>query len=77
MPHGLQFMAERGILAVTPGEALDQTLVHLAIDQTKIQRFKAWTEIPDKLSDFSEDTQMLSCPGTRYTVKEIWHKRYS
>jgi len=76
MPQGIQFMAERGILAMTPGEALDQTLSHLQIDQTKITSFKSWTEIPTQLDSFSYDTQDMMCIGTRYTIKDFWTKRY-
>ncbi len=76
LPTGLQFMSERGILAMTPGQALDETLVHLEIDQTKITDFKSWTEKPNKLSIFSEDAQDMNCLNTRYTLKEIWQKRF-
>ena len=76
MPTGIQFMAERGILAMTPGQALDETLVHLEIDQTKITSFKCWTEVPDRLDNFSEDAQYMKCLNTSYSVRDFWTKRY-
>ncbi len=72
----LQFMAERGVLAMTPGQALDSTLQHLQIDQTKCHSFKAWTQKPEALTDFSEDALFQECVGSNYTLRDIWSKRY-
>ena len=76
MREHMQFMSERGVMAMTPGEALDSVISHLQIDQTRIHSFKAWTAKPMQLSDFSEDCQFLNCLGTGRSVKDIWLKRY-
>lgn len=76
MKEHMQFMSERGVMAMTPGQALDDVFSHLQVDLTKIDSFKAWTMRPDKLDDFSYDAQSLMCLGTNHTVKDVWFKRY-
>jgi hypothetical protein len=76
MREHMQYMSERGVLAMTPGQALDETLSHLRIDHSKIHSFKSWTEKPDKLDAFSYDAQNLACLGSTRTVREIWTKRF-
>lgn len=76
MKEHMQFMQERGVLAMTPGQALDDTVSSLQIDLTRIDSFKAWTTKPSALDDFSYDAQFLTCLGSRHTVKDVWFKRY-
>lgn len=76
MKEHLQFMSERGALAMTPGQALDEVLSHLQVDVTRIDGFKAWTTKPKSLDDFSYDAQFLNCLGSKHTVKDVWLKRY-
>jgi hypothetical protein len=76
MKENMQFMAERGVLAMTPGQALDDTITHLGIDLTRIDSFKAWTQRPSALADFSEDAQFLACLGSKHSVRDVWFKRY-
>jgi hypothetical protein len=72
----LQFMAERGVWAMNPGEALNTALDHLMIKPYLVKSLKTIVEKPDELASFSYDAQNMICLGTRYTVQEIWQKRY-
>lgn len=69
-------MAERGVLAMSPGQALDDVLTHLQVDLTKAYQLKTWVAKPQELSDFSHDAQFCDCVGSRYTVRDVWAKRY-
>lgn len=68
-------MAERGCLAMTPGQALDDTISQLNIDFTQCHGFKAWAQLPSALNEFSEDARFLDCINTNYTVQDVWLKR--
>jgi hypothetical protein len=72
----LQYMAERGVLAMDPGEALNNVLISLQVDLTRINSFKSFVSKPDELSEFSEDAQFLTCINTKHSVKDIWSKRF-
>lgn len=76
MKENLQFMSERGVLAMTPGQALDDVVTSLQVDLTKIDSFKTWTEKPNQLDSFSYDAQFMKCINSHHTVKDVWFKRY-
>jgi len=76
MKDQLQFMAERGVLAMSPGQALDDVLSHLQVDQTRISSLKCFTTKPQELDEFTMDAQFLHCIGTNRSVQDIWTKRY-
>lgn len=73
--ENLQFMSERGALAMTPGEALDQVMGNLQIDQTRIRSLKTMVSKPETLEEFSGDAQMMSVVGNRLSVKDLWESR--
>lgn len=72
----MQYMQERGCLAITPGQALDDVVSALSIQVSQVQSFKSWTVIPTALEDFSHDARFLDCIGTKYSVQDIWTKRF-
>ena len=72
----MSFMAERGVKAMTPGQALDDVLSALQVDQTRIQSLKCLVSKPTELDEFSEDAKFMACIGTSHTVKDIWSKRF-
>lgn len=76
MREQMHFMSERGVFAMTPGQALDQVLENLAIDLSKVNSFKTQTEKPEQLDAFSYDAQFMNCLGTGRTVRDIWSKRF-
>lgn len=76
MREQLQFMAERGVIAMTPGQALNDVLDNLQVDLSKVQSFKTWTARPDSLDDFTEDAKFFNCINTKYTVRDYWSKRF-
>lgn len=76
MREHMQFMAERGVKAMTPGQALDDVLSALQVDQSRIDSLKCMVSKPRELDEFSEDAKFLACVGTNMTVKDVWLKRY-
>lgn len=68
-------MAERGVLAMTPGQALDDVLVNLGIDQRRISSLKIWVELPEKLETFCYDAQLMNCVNTNSNLKDLWQQR--
>ncbi len=67
MLANMQYMSERGILAMTPGEALDSVLGNLQIDQTRVSSLKTLVSRPESLEEFSADAQ--------YMIKALWESR--
>ncbi len=60
---------------MTPGEALDQVMGNLQIDQTRIRSLKTMVSKPETLEEFSGDAQMMSVVGNRLSVKDLWESR--
>lgn len=76
MRENMQFMSERGVLAMSPGNALDDAVSALGVDQTKVHSFKSLVWRPEALTDFSDDAQFLACIGSKHSVRDVWNKRY-
>lgn len=76
MREHMQFMAERGVKAMTPGQALNDVLDALQVDQSRIESLKCMVSKPRELDEFSEDAKFMACVGTSHSVKDIWNKRY-
>lgn len=72
----MQYMQERGALAMTPGQALDQVIDSLNIDKTRIHSFKTYVQKPETLQEFDRDAAMLVCIGSDMTVKDLWRRKY-
>lgn len=70
-------MSERGVLAMTPGEALDMALRSLQVDLSRVESFKSWTERPESLDAFSPDAQWQDCIGAGKSVKDAWERRHA
>jgi hypothetical protein len=68
----LHFMAERGVQASTPGQALDLVLQSLQIDPVQVEKFKSWTERPNSIDAFSPTAQFFKCVGASGSVRDIW-----
>jgi hypothetical protein len=68
-------MAERGVLASSPGEALNLALQGLQVDLKCVEHFKAFTERPESLSAFSADAQWSDCIGADRSVKDVWREK--
>lgn len=76
MRQGLHFQQERGVKAMTPGQALDDVMSSLSIDQTQISDLKTFVEKPEALDSFNWDTLGMICLNSSQTVRDIWHQRY-
>lgn len=71
------YQQERGALAMTPGQALDDVFSALQIDRTRIYNFRSFVEIPSTLDAFHPDTQGMQAVGSHMSVKDIWERRNS
>lgn len=71
----LQFTQERGCLAMTPGQALDDTFSNLGIDRTKITDLKVWVELPKSLDSFGRDAVYLRAVNSDQSVGDLWKSR--
>lgn len=76
MRQNMQYMAERGVLAMTPGQALDDVIGNLNIDRTRITGLKCNVELPSRLDAFGEDIQLLDCINSHGSVADVWRARH-
>ncbi len=72
----MQYMQERGVLAMTPGEAIDIFIRETNLVMHKVYSFKCWVSKPDELKDFSHDALILNAIGSELSVQDLWKRKH-
>lgn len=71
----MHFQQERGVLAMSPGQALDDAFSALQIDRTQIYDLKCWVEQPASLDSFGFDAQYMYAVNSDRQLKDLWNSR--
>ncbi len=73
----VHFQQERGVLAMTPGQALDDVMTALKVDRTQINSLKIWVEDPIALDIFHTDTQSMIAINSSMSVRDLWNRKHA
>lgn len=72
----MQYMHERGVFAMSPGDALDRMLGELNIHLSQVQDFKSFVSVPISLDSFGRDAMILTCIGSDSSLLDLWKRKH-
>lgn len=71
----MHHMHERAALAMSPGQALGDTMANLNIYAHSVQSFKSYVSQPDSLDEFGRDALILPVINSDMKLQDLWRAR--
>lgn len=76
MRDHVHHMYERACFAVSPGQALGDTLAVLNIYPHAVRGFKSLVIQPESLEDFSRDAMIMPVVGSDMRLQDLWKRKH-
>lgn len=67
---------ERGVYAMTPGQALDEAINKLNISPIHTYSFKTWVNKPESIQEFARDAFNLPVIGSDMRLEDLWRRKH-
>lgn len=76
MRENMQYMHERAVLAMSPGQALSDCLAKLNVYPHCVTSFKAFVSEAQSVEDFGRDAQIMPVIGSDMRLEDLWKRKH-